>query len=185
MLDSDIVLYPHKGKTALLLLGGLLFVAMCVFLVLTGTSVVVLPYGAFARTSFFVLAVTVFGILFFGYAVVIAIQRLVRPQPLVILNREGITDNASAGAVGLVRWSEIAGIGISNVSRQRFVVVTVNDPEQLLARLPPAKAALVGLNTGLTSAPVNIPELALPMKAEELVRLLNEYYDTYAAQETL
>lgn len=107
---------------------------------------------------------------FFGLCGLYAIRRLVRPTPAVVVNQRGILDNASALGVGFMRWDEIAELQEYRFRNQVFLGIVPTNLDALLAKQPAWKRSAIRANLRLGAAPVNIPELLLPLKVSELVR---------------
>jgi len=107
---------------------------------------------------------------FFGFCGAYTVWRLVRPTPSLVINREGIFDNASAVGVGLIRWDDISDLREYRFMGQVFLGIHLRDRGAFLARLPPWKRQLLRLNKYLVDAPVNIPQVALPTTIAELLR---------------
>ena len=117
-----------------------------------------------------VVAVGLAAITFFGASGSYALFRLARPRPAVVINSRGIVDNASALGVGLIEWGEIDQCHEYRFQNQVFLGIVPRDLEALLARLPAWKRSAIRANLLLGAAPVNIPQVVLPMKVSELVR---------------
>ena len=154
---SDIILYPSRWKMALLALGSLLFVL--------STSLV------WASGALFLQAVAVTGILFFGYAFVFALGRLLRPRPSLVIDNRGITDNVAATGVGFIAWNEIAEVGMGGRGLSRFIVIIPHDPEAILARQSPIKRSVLRANMGLVGSPITIPG-SLPISLDEVLAFI-------------
>ncbi len=151
----DIVLFPSRGKMALLALGGLLFILCAPLLWSTG--------GIFNQ------AVAVIDVLFFGYCALFALGRLLKPRPSLVVNETGITDNASALGAGFIAWEEIAAVGMSSMGANRFLVIIPHDAQAILARQPLLRRMVMAANMGLVGSPVAIPgHTTMPL--EEIMR---------------
>jgi hypothetical protein len=150
--DQRIVVYPSRGKLALVSSGSLAFVVAGAYLVSAGSVVV----GAVS-------------IVFFGACGAYVVGRLVVDKPALVIDRQGIDDNASASGAGRIGWAEITEIVIHTSGRERFVGIGLHDPAGHLARLSPFKRLLARGNMWLGFPPVAIPQRALPLSAEQLV----------------
>jgi hypothetical protein len=158
------VVYPSKGKLFLTALAGAAFVA--------------LGFGLWLQGSIKHRIVAVADWAFFGFVTSVAVARLVRRTPLLILNYSGIFDSSSAHGGCLLHWDEIASIYISSLGRQRFLSIAVKDVDGFLARQPSVRSKLMRANVGLVGAPVNISASTLPMKLEELLNIIRQKYPT-------
>jgi len=115
-------------------------------------------------------------VVFFGLCGGYAIRRLVRPEPAVVINGEGILDNASALGVGLIRWEEIAELQEYEFQRQTFLGIVPKDLDRLLANQPAWKRSAIRANLALGTAPINIPQVVLPVRVSELLREIEQRY---------
>ena len=115
-------------------------------------------------------------IVFFGLCGAYAIRRIFRPTPAVVINGEGILDNASALGVGLVRWDEIAELQEYEFNGQTFLGVVPKDLDRLLANQPAWKRSAIRANLALGAAPINIPQVLLPLRVSELLREIRLRY---------
>ena len=82
----------------------------------------------------------------------------------------GIVDNASALSVGLLRWDEIAELYEYRYKNQVMLGIVPRNLDTLLMKQPAWKRRLLRANVWLGTAPVNIPQVILPMKVSELLR---------------
>src|SRR5688572_30250863 len=105
------VFYPGRAKLAGVLLGGLALTAICVWLLLDPDAGVSLK----ARAAAWI------GVPFFAAGSLYVTYRLLWRRPSVVLDARGLHDNASMAAVGLVPWSEIAGVAVFAVRNQKMV----------------------------------------------------------------
>lgn len=159
-MEQPVIIYPSRFRLVALVLAGLGMTAMSVLL-------------AFVDLSLILRMITVYiGIPFFSFATLYALYRLLAPRPSVVLTAEGIVDNASATAVGLIHWYEIDQVAIHAVAGQRMLGITVRDLPALLERIDPLKRSAVQTNLRLGFPPVSIPQNMLAMPLEELLGLM-------------
>ena len=128
-----------------------------------------------ARTDGVVIAmVGAASVAFFGFCGAYAIRRIVRPEPALVIDREGIVDNASALGVGLIRWAEVAELREYKFKGQTFLGIFPKELEQVLARQPGWKRKAIQANIALGVAPVNIPQVILPIPVSDLMREIKQ-----------
>ena len=156
---NDLVIPASRIKLLGQCVAGLVFVAVGAFLMFVPTR-----YGWFARFIGFV------SVAFFGAAAVSIVYRLVKPTPAVILNAQGIVDNASGVSVGLILWEEIGEVREYRVQNQVFLGIMPKDLEALLEKQSRWKRTAIRANLSMGAAPVNIPQAALGVKVSDLVR---------------
>jgi hypothetical protein len=148
--DERIVVLPDRGRLALLSVGALAFVVGGFWMLSRGRLDGVLP------------------IAFFGACGLYSLWRLVVPRPLLVIDRQGIHDNASPMGGGRIPWAQITGCGVCEYRGQLMVGIGLVEPAAHLARLISVKRRLVQANMGLGFPPVLIPQSILPIPAGEL-----------------
>ena len=148
--------------------GGLVFAALGVNMMLFPTR-----HGLFARFIGFVVTA------FFGSVAVSILYRvvkssLVKPAPAIIINAQGIVDNASGVSVGLIPWDQIDEVREYRVQNQVFLGIFPKNLDALLEKQPRWKRAAIRANLSIGAAPVNIPQASLDTKVSELVREIEQ-----------
>jgi hypothetical protein len=166
---GPIVVYESRGKLAALLLGSLLLVVLCVLLLARDP----------ASMSFRSTVAVAIGIPLFGTCGLFVLSRLLWRKPAIIINNEGLTDQASAASVGLIQWSDITDAKIIVLtfrnSRQKYLGVSLRNPNDYLAKCGPLGRATLRANAGLSGYVVNIPQSALSVGLEVVVAHMEFY----------
>jgi hypothetical protein len=109
-------------------------------------------------------------IVFFGAAGIFLIIRIVRPTPAVVINDKGILDNASALGAGFIAWDEIADLREYRFNNQVFLGVFPKQLDAILARQSTWKRQAIRANLALGAAPINIPQVVLPISVADLLK---------------
>lgn len=169
---AEVVIPVSKRKLVLLLVGSVAAVGASIWI------------WSIAETQarfnpFYVRGVALAGAAFFGLCAVYGCIKAFDSRPGLIIDPEGLVDNSSAVAAGRIFWAEITGLKVSSVAGQRFLTITVVDPQKYVARGGVFKRMLNAANTKMTGSPINLSSNALRLKFEELVRLLTEAFDQY------
>ncbi len=87
---EDIVIFPSRKKLVLMAVGAFVFIAIGVFIIRKPeTFWIVRVLGGYL------------GVAFFGICLGYAIFRLIKPKPSLVINDEGVFDNASAVGAGM------------------------------------------------------------------------------------
>jgi hypothetical protein len=167
--SETLFLYPKRSRFFLLAVGALLFVCAGIFIGSDHDSGI---------PRLVTVLISSLAIGFFGLCFLYAVYRLLVHRPALILNREGIVDNASAVSAGLVRWEEIERIYCSSVQRQLFISIAVKDPDRFLQGMPGVKAKLMRLNIGLVGAPINLPATPMGLSVTELLKLIQNFRES-------
>jgi hypothetical protein len=156
---SDTIIYLRRGRLVWSAVGSLGFVAVSFFLFTQPRF----------RNDWFVKVVCVIAIVFFGAAFFFILSRLLKPRPAVILRGDGIVDESSGLAAGLVPWSEITSVHVATIHGQRLLCLALSYPDVVLSQQPAAKRSLMQANMGLVGAPVVIAMDSLTMPGDQLL----------------
>ena len=62
-----------------------------------------------------------------GMIMVNAIRQLANSAPMVLINKEGITDNITHARMGLVRWEHITGCEVKQFQRSEHLVIYLHE----------------------------------------------------------
>lgn len=95
--------------------------------------------------------------------------RVLKRSPALIINQEGIFDDASMLGAGMIRWEEIEQMVIFNVMNNRFLGIIPVDTQAILARQTSVKRFFLRIGNKPQTPPFAIPEGLLPMSLEELL----------------
>jgi len=110
------------------------------------------------------------GIPFFGACAAYALYRLFVVRPSVVVDDQGITDNATASGAGFIAWEEIDRIAVYTFNGQSLLGIYPKDLHLMLARKGWLKQTLIRLNRWPGLAPINIPQIVLPITVDELAK---------------
>jgi hypothetical protein len=160
---KDLVIPASRLKMLGQFVGGLVFVALGVFMMLYPPK-----YGWFGR----LIGLVTTG--FFGAVVLSIFYRLVRPLPAITINAQGITDHASGLSVGLIPWDQVGEVREYKVEDQVFLGIFPKDVDALIKKQPKWKRTAIRANLKMGAAPVNIPQASLGMKVSDLVREIEQ-----------
>jgi len=178
---NERVIPLSRAKIAMTIAGALLFVAAGAWFVMAD------DYGSLMMSLRRFAAPVVFHALGAAAAlcgvagVVYGVRKLFDKRPGLILSAEGLVDNSSGVAAGFIPWSEITGVGIFQMQRQRMLILSVADPEKYIARGNPLQRMLNRANTGMVGSPIAISSNALQIPFEELQTEVASYMARYAA----
>jgi hypothetical protein len=171
-----IVIRSSRLRLVALLLGSGAFVA-------AGFWFVLYPPLTLAVGPYVLCAIGVASILFFGLMGGILLKRVFSHGIALVLDRNGILDNSSGVPAGRIAWDEITQVAPVESSGARFLGIDVKDREKLYARVRHPNA--LRRNADIYRYPVQIPEITLDRKVEDLARLIEQYRADRLARETL
>ena len=162
---TPIIIYPSRNRIVLLFLGSIAFVAI-------GVWMLTLPPGEVGTKGTISAWIC---IPFFGTTGVFALTRLFSKKPALIIDQSGITDNASGLSAGFIPWSDITGAGIATFQKQKFLGISLRNPQDYLEKASLLKRLLMKSNSSWVGYIVNIPQITLPVAVEDLLAQVNQF----------
>jgi hypothetical protein len=119
------------------------------------------------------------GIPFFGACGLFTLSRLLWRKPAIVIDNEGLTDQASAVSVGFIPWSDIEHARVLELtfrrSRQKYLGVSLRNPKDYLAKCELLARGLLWANARMSGYVVNIPQAALSVKLEVILAHMEFY----------
>lgn len=161
----EIIVYPAMWKTLTNVLGSVMFVAAGYFFAIN-PDITARLLGIAAIIVF-----TITGLY--------AAWRLIIRTPVVVVNPDGLYDNASMFAVGWIPWSEIERIEPRRTYLVRLVGIVPRDRDAVFARVPPLRRMAIGIKAAFANAPVNIPGAFLGRQLDEVQALIERYHQQF------
>jgi hypothetical protein len=167
-VDSERVIELSRTKLVMGVAGSLLFVALGAwFFMADDDGSLLRTLGRFAPPWVFH-ALGAAAILFFGGCAVYAAVKSFDRTPGLVLGPEGLVDNSSAVAAGFIPWSEVTGVHVFELNRQKMLVLHVADPEKYIGRGNALQRTLNRANTSMCGSPIVISATALRISFPEL-----------------
>ncbi len=173
-MTEQIEIPISKNKLTLLLIVSLLFVAAGLWFVIKPPTISNPVIG----NPILILTVGVASILFFGLCAVFIAKKLPDKTPGLIINNQGVTDNSSAVAVGLIPWDDIKEITITNVANQKFLMLIVKNPDDYINRQTGfIKKKAMQMNYNSYGSPISISANGLKCNFDELFKTLQDKFN--------
>lgn len=110
------------------------------------------------------------GVAFSGAVGAAVLFRLLRPGPAIVIDDDGILDDASGVSLGLIRWDQVGEIDEYRVDDQAFLGIMLKEPDGLIAQQPFWKRRIIRANLQMGAAAVNIPQASVGIKLSDLRR---------------
>ena len=172
MTDQQTIEIPFsRGRIFKTLAGALVFVLIGIWILAFQPSV----GNSLFNSSLVKYGVAVVSILFFGYGLYLTAKMLADKRPALVVDRDGIRDNSNAIAVGLIPWTDVIGVSMISVMGQRFIVVSVTNPEHYISRQRNfLKRKSMQVNMRNYGSPITISTNTLKCDANELVRTIKK-----------
>ena len=169
--NEQIEIPLSKKKMTLTLLGSVIFVGIGTWFLINPPKINNPILGN--PTVIFIAGLA--SILFFGLAAVTVFRKLSDKNAGLIINRQGIIDNSSGVSAGLVLWTDIEKIKISQVMGQKFLMFMVKNPQEYLDKATnPLKRKGMEMNYRSYGSPISISANSLQTNFDELYNLLTE-----------
>lgn len=112
-------------------------------------------------------------IAFFGFCAWCLAKKLFDTKPGLVVNAEGIVDNASGFSFGLISWAVIENIDVIEIGGQKLIMVYVSNPDDYINRQTNAiMKKLAAMNYKSYKTPISITANSLQYDFEELYALL-------------
>ncbi|PCI95703.1 MAG: hypothetical protein COB15_11905 [Flavobacteriales bacterium] len=174
--NEQIEIPLSKNKMFLTLLGAIAFVGLGLWFLINPPKSNHWLLGN--PTLIFIIGLA--SILFFGLVAVTIFRKFSDKKPGLIINKQGITDNSSGVSAGLIPWTDIQEIKMSQVMSQKFLMFIVSNPQDYLDKVTnPLKRNAMKMNYKTYGSPISISSNALKTNFDELQKLLeykmNEY----------
>jgi hypothetical protein len=155
------IVYPKKSRIFILGLLSFFFVAL---------GVLFLYIASIADGDVWVLRVVgIISILFFGFGLLYCVYSFLSNKPALIINDEGIHDNSSFLAAGMVKWEEILDFQWVHLQRQVFLGLITHDPLLIINRTKGFKKVLNKINRRFMGTQVNIPVRVLACSPDQII----------------
>ncbi|MFT3807976.1 STM3941 family protein [Arenimonas sp.] len=120
-------------------------------------------------------ALGMFGIAFFGLGAVFGLFKLFDRAPGLVLDERGFSHRSSALASGFVPWSDVTGVDVYQIQRQKMLVVKLVNPQKYIEQGNAFRRAINRANFRMCGSPIAISSNALAIDFDELRRLFWDY----------
>ncbi|QIA27572.1 hypothetical protein DYI95_008620 [Thermaerobacter sp. PB12/4term] len=114
------------------------------------------------------------GIVFFGTCTILALRAVLWPNPVLLLDGEGVEIRHSAFGRVRIPWDDVDHLVIGKVFGQRMLGIVPKDIEAWLATHAPAARVLLEANLAY-GAPYWVAESTLPGTCEDVARMMQRY----------
>lgn len=164
-----------KFKTFLLLLGGLAFVAVGVWLLYYTQHT--------AKTQWDIIQAYAVGLLsigFFGPITLLILHALFAKGYGVTLNQQGITIKTNVLMQTMhIPWQDITEFKAFQVERTKLIAIHVNNPETYLTHGNAISRYLMRMGHKMYGTPISIASVGLKISHDELLERLDDFHTQY------
>ncbi|TXE14915.1 hypothetical protein ES692_17615 [Psychroserpens burtonensis] len=182
-MNKEIIIPLSKTKILLLFIGAMAFVIFGIWFLNDPEKFANTSYRP--RSSDFIQIVGIVAVIFFGICGMFAFKKLFDKKNGLVINDKGIIDNSSGTSVGLIKWSDIIGIGIAQVHSQKFIMLEVSNPEYYIG-LKKNKIGKMAMraNYDKYGSPISISANSLKTNFTELQSMIEKKFENYNAEKT-
>ena len=174
--EEQIEIPLSKTKMIMTFLGSLVFVGLGLWFL---TNPPKSNHWLFGNPTI-VFIIGLASVIFFGIVAITIFRKFSDKKPGLIISRQGVTDNSSGVSAGLIPWSDIQEIKISQVMNQKFLMLIVRNPQYYFENVTnPVKRNMMKMNYKTYGSPISISSNALETNFDDLQKLLIEKMNEY------
>ncbi|PJE46011.1 MAG: hypothetical protein CUR34_11485 [Sediminibacterium sp.] len=174
--EEEIEIPLSKTKMILTFLGSIMFVGLGLWFLINPPKSNHWLFGN--PTVIFITGIA--SVIFFGLVSITIFRKFSDKKPGLTINRQGIFDNSSGVSAGLIPWTDIQEIKISQVMSQKFLMLIVSNPEDYLEKVTnPLKRNAMKMNYKTYGSPISISSNALKTNFDDLHKMLIDKMKEY------
>ncbi|KEO73527.1 STM3941 family protein [Anditalea andensis] len=122
----------------------------------------------------------IFALLVFGYISMAILKKLTNKMPGLIIREDGIWDNSSAIAIGLIEWQDITKVDECHAVGQDFICIHVDDPQKYIKKAKNAfQERILTINHQTHASAIQITANGLQGTHQDVLGLLQENFIKY------
>ena len=178
--DNKLVVTSSLWRSILLIIASIIMTVLCI------------KFSGSEDIWIFEKIIAIIWILFFGFATIFLIYRTIAKKELVIVDKNGITDNSSAASIWFIPWNDISNIEIKStetqkfnslltpqskeaIENQKFISVSLYNEEKYLEQISQWKKMLLLSNKQLGLGIVNITLVGTGVDINEFYQKIIRY----------
>ena len=174
--EEQIEIPLSKIKMTLTLMASLVFVCLGIWLLVSPPNI----RNPNSGNSTTILIIGFVSVLFFGSVAITIFRKFFDKKPGLIISRKGVTDNSSGVSVGLIPWTDIQEIKVTEVKNQKFLMFIIENPQEYLNKVTnPLKRNTMKMNYKTFGSPISISAKALQTDFDKLEKLLRDKMNEY------
>ncbi len=169
MKNTKIEIPLSKIKMLFLILGSLLFVVLCIFIIMNAENMQTRKLN----NPMIIRIIALVGLLFFGIILVSILKKMFSKEPGLIIDKDGIYDNSSGVSVGRIKWKDIIEIRKVKVSGTKFMLIDVHNPNEYINNINGfIKKQAMKANMKKYGTPISISAAGLKINFKKLEGIL-------------
>jgi hypothetical protein len=185
MEQERIEIKLSKRKGMLSFFGSVAFVATSTWVIFYAGKHEADGIGTSKLDTIAVIWIGCIGIIFFGLAAIVIAYKLFDKEPGLIIDTDGIYDNASLASGHWIKWDRIRGIRVEQVVSTRLILIDIEHPEEFMAGVHGIRKKLMVGTYKAYGTPISIPASSLSYDFDELFLTINERFNTRTSEQGL
>lgn len=174
-MGEKIEIPSSKIKLIFMLIGSCIFILLCLKLAKDPENFI-----TFNRKNIETIRIVgIVGSVLFSSAIIYIPIKLLDKKPGLIISDEGITDNSSAVAVGLILWKDIISIKTEQIKSLKFFIVDIKNPEEYVKSKGKLKQMLLKINIQKYGTPITIMCSGLKYDFSKIQQLINNEFEKH------
>jgi len=171
---TPIIIYPDRNKATLQKVVAFFVVPVLLWI----------AYESFHnKNDVFIMFIMLFSAVAYSVMVVKAIKRLESNEPLLIIDKDGITDSGSMHPVGSIPWADIRRLSVSPAFNNSFILhLHLNDSDKYIKRMQEKYKNARIKKTHPKTFTIKISDALLPMSANDLMNTIQEARKSFEQQ---
>ncbi len=173
---NPIIIYPNRDAATTHTTGAFIIVPVLLWI----------SYESFCnKDDIFLTLLTLGGAAAYIVMVQKAVKNLKSNQPLLIIDKEGITDNASVYPVGNIPWTDITRMSITSSLNKALVLhLHLNDSKKYIKLMQDKYKNARIKKTHPKTFTIKIYDSLLPMSAKDLMETIKEARKVFEQQQS-
>ena len=169
---KEVIINENKKKVKRIIIEGIIFliISICIFSV-----------GMFEGNLFLTIIGGLVAVLL-CIILIFTIKKVINSTPLLIIEKNGITDMSTLSSVGFISWQEIKSINVGKKYGQEYIGITVYDLSKVMKRISLGKQVAMKASLILKYPPVGITALSLnnsDIKFTKVVYIIEKRLEKY------
>jgi len=177
MIKEEKIEIPlSKTKMTMTFLGSLIFVGVGIWFLVNPPKI----NNPIVGNPTIILIIGIALVLFFGLVSITIFRKFSDKKAGLIISEKGIMDNSSGVSAGLIIWTDVEEIKVSQVMSQKFLMFIVKNPQEYIDKVSnPIKRNTMKINYKSYGSPISISANVLKIDFDDLKQLLEEKMREY------
>lgn len=133
--------------------------------------------GLFESSRYSALSSLIYGyaaMIFFGVVGLTILFNLFTSKPALIIDKDGIVNNAHVGGGYIINWSNIESMKIISINKQRMISIDIRNDQEIYRQVNFFSEKWMRLNRRFFGTPTFIPAAMLSLELEEVLSIIRQ-----------